>query len=115
MFNKDLFREGSIFDNYEFNEDQIGFGSTSNVYKAVNKNTGQYFALKTIDSDKVDLSIIKSELKILQGLTHPNIVKVFEYYMEKTENGNIYIIVLELMEGGEVIKYFNLTLKFFTK
>jgi serine/threonine protein kinase len=102
MFNKELYREESIFDNYEFNEEMIGYGSTSNVYKAVNKHSGEYYALKTIDSDKVDINIIKTELKFLQGLVHPNIVKIYEYYIEKSNNGNIYIIVLELMEGGDV-------------
>lgn len=95
----------------------IGGGAFGKVYKCKHLSTGQERALKVIKlqpakdettTSTTENSIIK-EIEILAQLDHPNIMKVYEYFMDKY---NIYI-AMELMEGGDLyeflhkIKYFS--------
>lgn len=61
----------------------IGSGSTSEVYKIFDENTGVIAAGKNIakfaNDDPSITNSIKSELDILCRLEHPNIVKFFKY------------------------------------
>ena len=63
--------------------------------------------MKVIKKDLVDedyLTTLSNEIKILKSLDHPNIVKLYEVYNDKS---NVYLIT-EYLEGGEL---FNLILK----
>lgn len=92
-----LYRQGKITDKYHLSE-EIGLGSTSVVYKAIHRETGDFYAVKIINSQEVDENLILKELQLLQQLTHPNIVKVEEFFYTE----RFYFIVFEWMEGGEV-------------
>ena len=59
-------------------------------------------ALKFIDKYEADMDgFIENELKIIDDVTHPNIVRLFELLVDK-EN---YIIVTEIVPGGELWAY----------
>jgi len=94
-----LFKEGNIFDSYVFDEEEEGFyGSTSIVRKAIKISDGEFYAVKIIDSKEINREIISNEINIIQSMTHPNIVKVLEYYIFE----QYFMIVFEWMAGGEL-------------
>ncbi len=68
--------------------DMIGEGSFGKVYKGRRKYTGQIVALKFIrksgKSDK-DLKRLRSEIEILKGLQHDNIILMLDFFETKTE------------------------------
>ena len=69
----------------------VGEGAYGIVYKCRNKETGQYVAIKKFKEVEDDLvkKTMKRELRMLQKLTHPNIVSFLEAYKRK---GNLYLI-----------------------
>lgn len=79
---------------------QIGKGSHGNVYKAMGR---EYVAIKVIEKKKVAavLPYIYQEIKILQSVSHPNIVK----YIEHEETTTSISIVMEYCAGGDLKKY----------
>jgi len=93
-----------VYEFYEFGEqDVIGKGAFGDVYKAVDKETGEVVAIKAIQIDnglKNHLKKIKRELMIIKFLHHENIVRFFEYF--KTEEK--VFLVMELAEGGELLQ-----------
>lgn len=59
---------------------KIGQGRFGKVYTAVNNNTGEMMAVKEIVVQHNDTNTIKrvaEELKILEGITHRNLVKYY--------------------------------------
>ena len=68
------------------------------AYKTV--NPGQYFAVKSIKRASItgEEDELKKELGILLAVDHPNIVKLYEIYLDHK-----YIhLVTEYLEGGEL-------------
>jgi len=49
---------------------------------------------------KVGVEAVAKEIKILEEINHPNIVKMVQHFEDKGH----YCLVLELLEGGEVRK-----------
>ena len=77
----------------------MGQGHYGIVRKAVNRKTGQVYAIKIIPKWKVENpELVMTEIEILRKLDHPNVVK----YMETVEDYDTYYIVMELCEGGEL-------------
>mmetsp|Transcript_24404 Transcript_24404/g.38383 ORF Transcript_24404/g.38383 Transcript_24404/m.38383 type:complete len:389 (+) Transcript_24404:20-1186(+) len=68
------------------NKVKVGSGTFGDVYRAEVKKTGEVVAIKTIKltgkSDGVEISAI-DEIKIMQELRHPNIVRLYEVYQSK--------------------------------
>lgn len=59
----------------------MGEGTYGVVYKAVNKETGEFVALKKIRLEKEDDGVPSTairEISLLKGLKHPNIVDLIE-------------------------------------
>ncbi|KAJ3275642.1 hypothetical protein HDV01_007645 [Terramyces sp. JEL0728] len=79
---------------------QLGTGAFSEVKLGIEKKTGVHFAIKIIDRTKCKgkEDMIETEVKILQRIDHPNIVKLYEMYEFE---GKIYL-VMELVTGGEL-------------
>ena len=83
---------------------KLGKGSFGSVFKVKHKITGEIRAMKIIKNtsvdDKVGVDNVKflKEIQVLKELDHPNIIKIFEYYLD---NKNHYIIQ-ELLTGGEL-------------
>lgn len=72
--------------------EQIGKGATSVVYEGIIKNTNEKVAIKVIDSkDRRHLHLAANEIRVLQRLSHPNIIKI----IETVETDRQTLIVLE--------------------
>ncbi|ELP90303.1 calcium-dependent protein kinase, putative, partial [Entamoeba invadens IP1] len=78
---------------------EIGKGAFSVVYEAKKKSTGEYVAVKAIDTAKSDPAKLEGEINILKKVHHPYIIKLYEVIDGK--DGRIYIIT-DLVRGGEL-------------
>ncbi len=93
-----------IGDRYEILE-KIGTGGMSDVYKAKCHKLNRFVAVKVLKQEFSEnanfVSKFRIEAQAAAGLTHPNIVNVYDV---GEENG-IYYIVMELVEGITLKKY----------
>lgn len=91
-------------DRYEILE-VIGSGGMSDVYKARCHKLNRLVAIKVLkeefNNDANFVSKFKMEAQAAAGLSHPNIVNVFDVIDE----GNIHYIVMELIEGITLKSY----------
>lgn len=57
-------------------------------------------AIKEISKDKIktNMNQFRTEIKILQTLDHPHVIKLYEYF----ENENYIYLVMEKCSGGEL-------------
>lgn len=70
----------SNLENYEF-KSKLGEGTYGVVYKALDKTTGEYVALKKIKLEKEEDGVPSTairEISLLKGLNHPNVVELKE-------------------------------------
>ena len=82
----------------------LGSGSFGSVYEAKNTIFGNTVAMKVIKKDKeneLDEQEIRNEIDILKKLSHPNIVKIYEFYISE----NHYYIITEYCKEGELFSY----------
>ena len=82
----------------------IGSGSFGSVYEAKNTIFQNIVAMKVIKKDpnnELDEQEIRNEIDILKKLSHPNIVKIYEFYISKSH----YYIVTEFCKEGELFSY----------
>lgn len=93
-----------IGDRYEILE-KIGTGGMSDVYKAKCHKLNRFVAMKVLKQEFSEnanfVSKFRIEAQAAAGLSHPNIVNVYDV---GEENG-IYYIVMELVEGITLKKY----------
>lgn len=99
-----LQKESSIMDlsNYEIIE-EIGQGMFSIVYKVREKLSGEFYAMKKIEYDRLkpkEKDYAKAEIRILKKISHPNIIKFKDSFFE---NSFLYI-VMELAQEGDLQK-----------
>eukprot|EP00927_Polykrikos_kofoidii_P083656 TRINITY_DN8618_c0_g1_i1.p1 TRINITY_DN8618_c0_g1~~TRINITY_DN8618_c0_g1_i1.p1 ORF type:complete len:1007 (+),score=193.25 TRINITY_DN8618_c0_g1_i1:113-3133(+) len=85
---------------YDF-EGSLGEGSYGSVSKACVRGTGALRAVKAIAKAHMVASMnrLKAELEITKMVDHPNVIKLYEIFEDKT---NIYL-VMELCWGGELL------------
>jgi len=100
-----MLRKGMFLaDRYEI-IDQIGTGGMSDVYKAKCHKLNRFVAIKVLkqefSQDKNFVSKFRIEAQSAAGLTHPNVVNVYDV---GEENG-IHYIVMELVEGITLKQY----------
>ncbi len=100
-----MFEQGMIIQNrYEIIE-EVGSGGMSIVYKAKCHVLNRYVAIKVLKpefaDDKSFVSKFRIEAQSAAGLSHPNIVNVFDV----GEEGGFYYIVMELVEGITLKEY----------
>lgn len=81
----------------------IGHGKFGIAYKAERRDApGELVAIKVMKKNSyLDKEAIREEIKLLEGLTHPNIVN----YCEEIEDGPYMFIITEYCSGGELIDY----------
>ena len=84
---------------------RIGMGGMADVYKATDRVLSRYVAVKVLKREfREDESFVKkfrSEARAAAGLTHPNIVNVYDV----AEDRGLYYIVMELVEGITLKEY----------
>ena len=81
--------------------EELGRGSSGKVYRALNRETGDFRAIKEIPTRNMPvghLEAVQSEIDLLHNLKHPQIVRYFETI--RTE-GHLYL-VLEYVENGSL-------------
>ena len=87
-----------IGDRYEI-MDKIGSGGMADVYKAKDHRLNRFVAIKILkpefSADESFVSKFRGEAQSCAGLTHPNIVSVFDV----GDDGDLHYIVMELVEG----------------
>ena len=82
----------------------LGTGSFGSVYEAKNTIFQNIVAMKVINKDpnnSLDEQEIRNEIDILKKLSHPNIVKIYEFYISNSH----YYIVTEFCRDGELFSY----------
>lgn len=89
---------GNLNDEYEVLE-ELGSGRFGVVKRAIHKESGREYAVKSITKSRVDsIHELKNEISILAKLAHPNVMKLFEVIEDRAQ---IHIIT-ELYTGGEL-------------
>lgn len=87
-----------INDRYEI-IDKVGTGGMADVYKAKCHRLNRFVAIKVLKAeysdDKKFVSKFRGEAQSAAGLSHPNVVNVYDV----GEEDGIYYIVMELVEG----------------
>ena len=82
----------------------LGSGSFGSVYEAKNMIFQNTVAMKVIKKDpnnELDEQEIRNEIDILTKLSHPNIVKIYEFYISNAH----YYIITEFCKEGELFSY----------
>jgi len=92
-----LFEKYSIDRHKKYGEG--GYGAT---FAATDKATGEQLACKLIDMNRMREEAIKKESKILETLTHPNVISVKAHGPGVGAQSHIYFIFMELASGGEL-------------
>lgn len=87
-----------ISDRYEI-VDKVGSGGMADVYKAKCHRLNRFVAVKVLkqefSDDKKFVTKFRGEAQSAAGLSHPNIVNVYDV----GEDDGLYYIVMELVEG----------------
>ena len=81
----------------------IAKGGMGEVYEALDEITGKRMALKTIlpaiarDSEMVQQ--LRLEINNARQVTHENVCRVFEVFLDTTQSSSTYFLTMELLEG----------------
>lgn len=81
--------------------EKMGEGAFSVVYKAQDKRTGSFVAVKVLNKfqmDQAQQQAVLKEVTIMRQLLHPNVVLFIEFLQSE----RFYYIVQELVGGGEI-------------
>ncbi len=103
-----MLKPGTILDDRYEIIDVVGTGGMSTVYRAKDERLRRFVAIKVLKSDYSSdqnfVSKFRAEAQSSAGLTHPNIVSVYDV----CEDDGRYFIVMELVEGITLKEYINL-------
>src|SRR5688572_21575232 len=84
---------------------KLGQGTYGKVQLAINNETGQEVAIKTIKKSKIeteqDLVRIRREIQIMSSIQHPHIIRIYEVF----ENKEKIVLVMQYASGGELYEY----------
>ena len=78
------------------------------VVSALKKETNEKMAVKIIDKENLDQNFYLKEVDIVQKLSHPRVLKIYEVL----DTSRYFFIFMELIEGGSlkdliVKRYYN--------
>ena len=83
------------------NLEYIGHGGYSRIYKGLSNKYHKLFAIKVVDKNlpgkKLVVEAITNEVSVLEKLYHPNIVQLFESFIE---NDKAYIVIEYCSNGS---------------
>ena len=100
-----MLKEGMFLgDRYEILE-MIGVGGMAEVYKAKCHKLNRLVAIKVLKKEFCDddnfVARFKAEAQAAAGLSHPNVVSIFDV----GDEGELHYIVMELVEGITLKEY----------
>lgn len=85
--------------------DRVGSGGMADVYKARDQRLNRYVAIKILkqefSNDVKFVSKFRGEAQSVAGLSHPNVVNVYDV----GEDDDLYYIIMELVEGITLKKF----------
>jgi calcium-dependent protein kinase len=85
--------------NYHIEAKELGHGHYGVVRKCMHRESGEWFAIKSIRKAKVSkIEVLKREIEILKEVKHPNIIALTEVY----EDERYLHLITELCTGGEL-------------
>lgn len=93
------YKKSSITKEYTLGR-PIGGGLSSDVRMATHKDTGTKRVVKILKKSKIDEERFFTSVEILSKLSHPNILRVFEFF---DDNRNYYIVEDDC-PGGELFE-----------
>jgi WD40 repeat protein/serine/threonine protein kinase len=79
---------------------QLGVGGFGLVVAGRHRRLRRQVAIKVVPSEADDASAFVAEARLLAGLDHPHIVRVFDYL----ESDGLGFIVMELLDGGTLTR-----------
>ena len=101
-------KEESQFKDYEDLFISLGKGMHSEVIKVKSKNDGIEYAMKVTDADKMkNLQFAKQiiqECTLLNSLNHENIIKVKDFYEDKSGK---FVSIMEYQDSYDLDKIIN--------
>lgn len=94
----------SFHEVYELTSHLLGQGNYTEVRECIHRRSRVHRAVKIIHKVGIPKRVLKSkallrEVEVLKRLTHPNIVRIFEFFEDLTH----YYIVMELCRGCELL------------
>ncbi|GME86335.1 unnamed protein product [Ambrosiozyma monospora] len=93
-----------IHKDFIIRDEIVGSGAFATVKKAIERTSGETYAVKIISKKKAmtgGFDGVTRELKILQRLDHPGIVRLKAYY----EDDDYYYLVMEFVPGGDLMDF----------
>jgi len=96
-------RKGNPSEKYIIGK-KMGSGTYGTVYEATNIIFKSKVAMKRIiKEDNMNSVLINNEIDILKKMSHPNIVRIYEFY----ESINCFYLINEYCSQGELYNYIN--------
>jgi calcium-dependent protein kinase len=90
---------GDVRANYHIEPKELGHGHYGVVRKCMHRESGQWYAIKSIRKSKVSkIEVLKREIEILKEVKHPHIIELVEVY----EDERYLHLITELCTGGEL-------------
>jgi len=84
---------------YHVNSKELGHGHYGIVRKCMNRETNQWYAIKSIRKAKVKkIEVLKREIEILKEVKHPHIIELVDVF----EDAKYLHLVTVLCTGGEL-------------
>lgn len=84
---------------------KLGQGTYGKVQLAINKESGQEVAIKTIRKSMIetdqDLVRIRREIQIMVSVRHPHIIHIYEVF----ENKDKIVLIMQFAAGGELYEH----------
>lgn len=84
----------------------LGKGSFGSVYKA--EKDGKFYAIKMFQSELLKTEYkdrLDREIKALQKISHPNVVKIYNYGIFKDKDFEYFYIVMDFINGRRLKDY----------
>jgi serine/threonine protein kinase len=98
------FKRVTDIDLYYEKKESLETGAFGSVFTAVHRLTGTLCAVKIIKKDRVRerevlTELMGNEISVLEEVSHPNIMRIFELMEDKSN----YFIVTEFVRGGNLM------------
>ncbi|MBE9514107.1 MAG: protein kinase [Chloroflexi bacterium] len=91
-----------IDDRYEVRE-KLEAGGSGRVYQVYDRIFDDVYALKVFNDSSLSLDFLKQEARSLRAVSHPNIVRVYNWG-RLAQSGRLYLVT-DFVEGEELTKY----------